>query len=91
MTESIPLSLQAFPKENNDKQSISYLIQRINDQKGSFRSITEESLEAEIQAGGPNGIDREDAIVEPTEEGEDGKQKEEDLSKAREEILKQIL
>ena len=85
MAEDLLLSLQAFPPEDQDKQSLQYLISRINEQKGSFRNVTEQSLEEDIQAV-KDGADEEQDVVAAVEEVEDGKE----VSTAREEMLKQV-
>ena len=91
MTESLCLSLQAFPSVDKDKQSLQYLISRINDQKGSFRNVTEESLEEEIQVlnTGETGNGQDEGL-ETVDGPEDLKSKKEEISTARKEILQQI-
>ena len=91
MAESLSLSLQAFPSVDKDKQSLQYLISRINQQEGPFRNVTEESLEEEIQGlSTGEAEDGQDDALETVEGPEDLKSKKEDMSTAREEILKQI-
>ena len=91
MPDQLSLSLQAFPTVDNDKESLKYLISRINQQKGSFRNVTEQSLEQEIHAqtsGNPDADDQD--VVDTVEEVEDAKTKQEEVTKAREDIIKQI-
>lgn len=91
MPDQLSLALQAFPTVDKDKESLEYLISRINQQKGSFRNVTEQSLEEEIQAletGKPDTDDQD--VVETVEEVEDVKSKQEEVTKAREDIIKQI-
>lgn len=94
MPDQLSLSLQAFPTVDKDKKSLKYLISRINQQKGSFRNVTEQSLEEEIQAqdAGKTDTDDQDVVetVETVEEVEDVKTKQEEVTKAREVIVKQI-
>lgn len=91
MAESLSLSLQAFPSVDKDKQSLQYLISRINQQEGPFRNVTEEHLEEEIQVlSTGEAEDGQDDALETVEEPQDLKSKKEDISTAREEILKQI-
>ena len=91
MPDQLSLSLQAFPAVNEEKESLKYLISRINQQKGSFRHVTEQSLEEEIQAQEAGKIDVEEQdVVETVEEIEDVKSKQDELVKAREDIVKQI-
>lgn len=92
MADQLSISLRAWPQQDKTKESLPYLIARINDQKGSFRSVTEASLEEEIraaEAGEARTVENaEDKEV--IEDGQDAKVKGDELSKAREEIIKQI-
>ena len=91
MPNQLSLCLQAFPTVDKDKESLKYLISRINQQKGSFRNVTEQSLEDEIQAQEAGNIDTDDQqVVETVEEVEDVRTKQEELTKAREDMIKQI-
>ena len=90
MPDQLSLSLQAFPTVDKDKESLKYLISRINQQKGSFRNVTEQSLEEEIQAQDAGKPDNDQDVVEKVEEVEDVKTKQEDVTKARDDIIKQI-
>ena len=91
MPEQLSISLQAFPTVDKDKESLKYLIARINQQKGSFRNVTEQSLEQEIQAeeAGKGETDDQD-VLDTVEEVEDVKTRQEEVTKAREDIIKQI-
>ena len=92
MAESLSLSLQALPTVNKGKKSLEYLIERINEQKGSFRNVTEGTLEEEIQvAQNGEAENSEDDVIETVEDVEDLKSKREAITTAREEILKQVL
>ena len=92
MAESLSLSLQALPTINKGKNSLEYLIERINEQKGSFRNVTEESLEEEIRVLHSGEAETsEDDVFETVEDVEDLKSKREAVTTAREEILKQVL
>ena len=91
MSDQLSLSLQAFPTVDKDKDSLKYLISRINQQKGSFRNISERSLEEEIEAqhaGNPD-TDTQDTL-ETVEEVEHVQTKQEEVAQAREDIIKQI-
>ena len=90
MPDQVSLCLQAFPIVDKEKESLKYLISRINQQKGSFRNVSEQSLEEEIQAQEAGKIDEDDQDVEPVEQVEDVKTKQEELAKAREDMMKQI-
>ena len=91
MSDQLSLSLQAFPNVDKDKESLKYLISRINQQKGSFRNVTEQSLEEEIreQEAGKTFPDDQD-VVETNEEVEDVKIKQEEVAQAREDMIRQI-
>ena len=90
MPHELSLSLQAFPTVDKDKESLKYLISRINQQKGSFRNVTEQSLQEEIQAQEAGNPDTDNQDVGTGEEVEDVKTKQEEVTKAREDIIKQI-
>ena len=80
------VSLLAPTKINPKKQSLPFLISRINQQRGSFLDITEESLEAEIRASEEQ---EPDPIIEG-EDSEDAKPRHERLEEARQEMLDQV-
>lgn len=92
---SQPLSLQAWPAVDKDKESLQYLISRINEQKGSFRNVTEESLEEELRHLG-NGGDPDavasggDTNEQDITDAEEPSTKKDSVYKAREEILKHV-
>ncbi|MDI1486133.1 MAG: RNA polymerase II mediator complex subunit [Ramalina farinacea] len=88
---NITVSLQAPIAPNPEKNSLQYLISRINEQKGSFRDVTEESLEEEIRNGQATDVALEDDDhMDTGEEVEDAKTKKERVREAREEMLKSI-
>ena len=91
-TNQLSISLKAWPQHDKSKDSLPYLIARINEQKGSFRNVTEASLEEEIQAAEAG-----EAIAlhaefdqEASSDGHDTEKKGDELRQAREEIIKQI-
>lgn len=93
MPDQLSLSLQAFPTVDKEKDSLKYLISRINQQKGSFRNVSEQSLEEEIQAqknGQTNTDDLAEQDAEIVEDVEDVKTKQEEVAQAREDMIKQI-
>ena len=90
MPDQLSFCLQAFPTVDKEKESLKYLISRINQQKGSFRNVSEQSLEEEIRAQEAGKINEDDQDVEPVEEVEDVKTKQEEVTKAREDMIKQI-
>ena len=91
MADSQHFSLQVWPTPNKEKESLKYLISRINDQKGSFRNVTEQSLEQELK-------DSENNIAVPELQKESQYAKDEsnaqnqkdEVYKVREEVLKQV-
>lgn len=93
MPDQLSLSLQAFPTVDKEKDSLKYLISRINQQRGSFRNVSEQSLEEEIQAqknGKTNTDDLAEQDAEIVEDVEDVKTKQEEVAQAREDMIKQI-
>ena len=91
MTDLLSIALQAFPPPDKNKDSLQYLIARINAQRGSFRNVTEQSLLEEIRQSEDNGESSGQLEVSETKTdvGEDGPKKE-DIATAREEMLKQV-
>ena len=91
MSDQLSLSLQAFPTVDKEKDSLEYLISRITQQKGSFRNISEQSLQEEIEAQKAGKPDAEDQdTLDTVEEVEHVKTKQEEVAQAREDIIKQI-
>ncbi len=88
MSGGLSLSLRSWPTEDPSSQSLPSKIARINVQKGSFRNITEESLQEEIralEAGETWAVDGEE-----NDAGQDAKSRREEIVAAREEIIKQV-
>lgn len=92
MADPLSISLRAWPLQDKSKESVSYLISRINAQKGSFRNVTEAGLEEEIHLAEIGEVSTvEDGEDKQTiEDGQDTQAKGDELFKAREEIMKQI-
>ena len=91
MTDQFSLSLRAWPAPITDREALPFLISRINEQRGSFRHVTENSLGDEIQNAGLKGEvpgDTDDSMLKS--ESADGKTKREEVMAARDEILKQV-
>ena len=82
MDENMPIHVKAPFSEDPDKNSVSFLISRLIDQKGGFRNVTEESLEAEIRAGSNDSSPIEDADSSE-DEAEDEKSRPEQLREAK--------
>ncbi|KAI9820326.1 MAG: RNA polymerase II mediator complex subunit [Pycnora praestabilis] len=88
MGESLLLSLRPWPKEDPETQSLKYLIPRINQQRGGFRNITEDSLTEEIRALEAGEVSLEDGESEnKAQEIQAGR---EAVVAARGDIVKQI-
>lgn len=90
MTDNVLLSLRGSPKRDPDKDSLPFLISRINEQKGSFRNVTEESLEEEIVAGRDEQMDSIEESEEPEDVQDSGLSREQ-LVTAREEMLGRVM
>lgn len=88
MADSLSISLHATPKIDDNKESLPYLISRINDQRGSFREITEESLAAEVDAIQEEQSDPLDE--DAAEDTQDVKPRHEQLAEARDEMFTQV-
>src|SRR4051812_25323310 len=90
-TNTLSLSLRAWPANDTNANSLPSLIPRINEQRGHFRHITEESLLAEIKAAESN-----DGTMDmgESQEGdtrvEDARSRKEEVRLAREEIAMEI-
>jgi mediator of RNA polymerase II transcription subunit 17, fungi type len=85
-----PISLRAWPSKDEKAVPLSSLISRINNERGSFREITEEDLTEELkkdEAGLDSSKDDDESEVEDVEEEPD---RSKELMKARGEILGQL-
>lgn len=86
------ISLQSWPSKHNDpNSSLPGLIQRINFERGSFREISEESLQQEIaeEEARKNGDD-DNGTSEEEDEEEEKPDRLKELMKARDELIVQI-
>lgn len=86
-----PISLRAWSSKDDKIVALPSLISRINNQRGSFRGVTEEALEEELRKGEDevNISNDSDKIEEGNEENEEPDRLKE-VSTAREEILGQL-
>ena len=92
MADPISISLRAWPAQDAGKETLPSLISRINEQRGSFRNITESKLEEEAQAANISEASIEDQTNALSGvDSQDAKTRREEMSTAREEILKQVL
>jgi hypothetical protein len=87
----LPLSLRAWPRKDDSDTTLSLRISRINLERGSFRNVTEESLEEEIQQS-EAGVEAANVSRESDEEGvkDEDLDKSRDLTTTREEIIGQL-
>lgn len=91
MADPFAISLRAWPAQDVSKETLPSLISRINEQRGSFHSITESKLEEEIQAVDTSESSLEDQTTALSGiDSQDVKTRREEVSTAREEILKQV-
>lgn len=90
MADQLALSLRAWPPDDKTTESLPYLIARINEQRGSFRNITEASLEEEIRAAKAGEEEDPPADNDAFQDSQDDKTKGEELAVAREDIIKRV-
>lgn len=88
--KSFPLTIRPWPAKEEASDSLPYLINRIVEQRGNLRNITEASLEDEILAlkAGEEGDAVKDADAEARPQDAESRRKE--LYAARAEMLKYI-
>lgn len=63
----ISLPLRAWPQDAPGQESVSFLISQINAQRGSFRSITEDSLAEDAQSFTQDELGHENKVLESIE------------------------
>lgn len=91
MADPFPISLRAWPAQDTNNDTLPSLIARINEQRGSFRNISESNLEEEAQVVHTREISLEDQTNALSGvDSQDVKARREEVSAAREEILKQV-
>ena len=88
---AFPLSLRPVARKatGDDQESLQYLIQRINEERGHFRNITEESLRQEIDALESVDSKLEDDTA-PEEKPQDVEARRKEIYAARADMLKFI-
>ena len=91
MTEQLSLSLRPWSTPNIQQENLPFLISRIKEQRGSFRQVTEQSLQEELVVKEPEvaGVGESDDSL-PKDGIDDGKSRKEKLLAARDDIFKQI-
>ena len=90
MADQLSISLRAWPSNDKTTESLPYLITRINEQRGSFRSVTEAGLQEEIRVADAHEHGDPVDDVAALGDGPDAKPKKEELSVAREEMIKRV-
>lgn len=91
MADPFSISLRAWPAQDTSNETLPSLIARINEQRGSFRNISESKLKEEAQTVDIGEVSLEDQTnALPGVDSQDVKTRREEVSTAREEILKQV-
>ncbi|MCJ1464181.1 RNA polymerase II mediator complex subunit [Pseudocyphellaria aurata] len=91
MADPFSISLRAWPAQDASKESLPSLISRINEQRGTFRNISESTLEEEAQVVDTGETSLQDpSNVLSNVDPQDVKTRREEVSAAREEILKEV-
>ena len=91
MASAVPISLKAWPSTETPHLSLPSLISRINEQRGSFRNVSENALEEEIRMAQAWEGTSEDLIKATEIHGtEEVKSRRDVVVETREEILKQV-
>ncbi|KAK2759999.1 RNA polymerase II mediator complex subunit [Arachnomyces sp. PD_36] len=86
MADSFPLPLRPTAKPDSTKNSLPIRIAQINNQRGSFRNVTEQSLLEEIEAAKARGSLEEEENLDFTDK-DDAPDRQEQLMKSRTEIM----
>lgn len=90
-TQGLSVPLRAWPSSKPGQDSLPFLIARINRQKRSFRDMSEQSLEGEIQAlrGGESPSKNDEPVLK--EEPTNSKTKREEMQVARQGIIDEVM
>ena len=83
---SFPLSLRVWSEKEDTTAPLGSLVTRINEERGHFRNITEDSLREEIE----HGDTLQDAVESDVDDVYDPEQRRKTLYAARTEMLKFI-
>lgn len=78
--------VRSWPSDEPDQESLPFLISRIIEQKGGFRNVTEESLEAEIEAEGSASLDEDEKDEIATSDDDTGQPDREQILAARDQL-----
>jgi hypothetical protein len=90
-TVTMNTRLRSWPREDETRASLSFLISQLNQQKGSFRGFTEQRLEEEAKAETTGKLIPKDDAVDSSEDEVDEKPPRERLMSAKADILKQVV
>jgi hypothetical protein len=91
MLSPLSISLRPWPTTETPQSSLPFLISRINEQRGSFRNVSETALEEEIRlAQTSEGVSGEPSKAPGADGADEVKPRREVISESREEILKQV-
>lgn len=91
MASPLSISLRAWPSTETPQISLPSLISRINEQRGSFRNVSESALEEEIRvAQTGEGIPEDLSKATEVHGVEEVKSRRDTVAESREEILKQV-
>lgn len=91
MASPLSISLRAWPSTETPQLSLPSLIARINEQRGSFRNVSENALEEEIRAAHTyEGIPEDLSKATEAHGVEEAKSRRDTVAESREEILKQV-
>ena len=92
MATPLSISLRAWPSTETPQLSLPSLISRINEQRGSFRNVSENALEEEIRLAQTCECTSEDLSKATEIQGaEEVKSRRDTVAESREEILKQVV
>lgn len=87
MADSFSLPLRSVTKNDSTKNSLPVRIAQINSQRGSFRNVTEQSLQEEIEAAKARGSVEEEEELNRTGDDDNVPDRQEQLMKSRTEIM----
>lgn len=90
MAEQLSVSLQPLRSTNKEEDSLKSLIERISQQRGSFRDVTATKLELEIRSAESGVVDDDELGTDIEENGENSTARQEQVLKAKEEMIKQV-
>lgn len=89
-TRELLVPLRAWPSSKPGQDGLPFLIARINGQKRSFRDMSEQSLEEEIQAQGKGESQSNNDEPPRKEEPTNSKTKKEEMQAARQGIIDEV-